>query len=147
MKLNWGTCIAIVYSVFALTMIALVIKASQQNNDLVTKDYYTKAVNYQQQIDAEKRAISNAIKLHNNINSKQIEVTYPSDFSFTKGNILFYKPNNASLDFNVEMQPGNNSTQMIPTAKMAYGKWNIKCSWQSQKENYFIEKSIFINNE
>lgn len=147
MKLNWGTGIAIVYSVFALSMIGLVIKASQQNNDLVTKDYYTKAVNYQQQIDAEKRAISQYIQLQNNANTKQLQLIYPVNFSYTEGNILFYKPDNAALDFNVKMRPGYNSTQIIPTEKMAYGKWNIKFSWLRQKENYFMEESIFINND
>ncbi|HNR20802.1 MAG TPA: FixH family protein [Bacteroidia bacterium] len=147
MKLNWGTGIAIAYTAFALTMIALVIKASKQNNDLVTKDYYNKAVNYQQQIDAEQRGASQGIQLRNNINSKQIEVTYPADFLPSKGSILFYKPDNAALDFNVEMQPGNNSTQIIETVKMARGKWNIKCSWQQQEKNYFFEQSIFMNND
>ena len=52
MKLNWGSGIALVYVIFAGSMVAFAIKASRQHYDLVTENYYTEAVNYQQEIDA-----------------------------------------------------------------------------------------------
>ena len=56
MKLNWGYGIAIVYILFALSMILFVVKASRQHYDLVNDNYYKEAVNYQTKIDAGKNA-------------------------------------------------------------------------------------------
>lgn len=147
MKFNWGNGIAITYVVFALLMIGLVIKASQQNNDLVTTDYYDKAVNYQQQIDANNRGRNQQISIHNNLNRNQIEIIYPEEFELTRGNITFYKPDNASLDFNVEMKPNSTNVQQLATSKMANGKWKIKLSWTHNNQAYYKEESIFVNND
>ena len=47
MKFNWGTGIVIFITQFVVSMSAMVFKASQQNVDLVTEDYYEKELAFQ----------------------------------------------------------------------------------------------------
>jgi hypothetical protein len=48
---NWGTGIALVYTVFALSMIALVVSSFSKKLDLDSKDYYAQELVFQNQID------------------------------------------------------------------------------------------------
>ncbi|MDZ7847906.1 MAG: FixH family protein [Owenweeksia sp.] len=58
MKLNWGTGIAIVLILFAISMGYAVYKAVQQNYDLVTTDYYAEELAYQEKIDQKKNGLA-----------------------------------------------------------------------------------------
>ena len=53
--MNWGYKIIIIYSAFVLGIVFMVYKATQQNTDLVTTDYYAKELVYQDRIDEAKR--------------------------------------------------------------------------------------------
>lgn len=55
-KWNWGTGILIGIIAFMAFIIGLVYFSVQQNFDLVERDYYPKALEYQQQIDKEENA-------------------------------------------------------------------------------------------
>ena len=52
-KWNWGTGILIGIIAFMAFIIGLVYFSVQQNFDLVERDYYPKALEYQQQIRSE----------------------------------------------------------------------------------------------
>jgi len=59
MTINWGWKIAITYLLFVAGMLWLVVKANQQQLDLVATDYYAQGMQYQQRIDA--RSYSSAL--------------------------------------------------------------------------------------
>ena len=46
--MNWGYKILTVYIIFIAGILFLVFKSSNQNQDLVTKDYYEQELKYQQ---------------------------------------------------------------------------------------------------
>lgn len=146
MKLNWGSGIAIAYIVFVLGMILFVVKASQQDNQLVVDNYYEEAVNYQTKIDA---------KRNNAITGNQLEVEYLRDQNLIaikfadhhkkiSGEISFYKPDDAGKDFKQNLNFDTNGKQMISTVHLAKGTWDLKCSWKVEGTDCYKEQKIFI---
>ena len=145
MKISWGIGIASAYVVFALSMIGFVIKASQQNNDLVSSDYYEDAVNYQQRIDNRNNA---------NHPGSGIEINYLEEENSLKiisaagsvegGNIFFYKPDNAAKDFEKSFSIVDDSVAYIPLQNVSSGKWKLKISWRNGEKNYYTETSVLI---
>src|SRR5215212_3969619 len=97
MKLNWGSGIAIVYTVFAGSMILFAVKASQQKNDLVIDNYYDEAVNYQTKIDAEhnNNVSGDQLKIEYRENENLIAISFSEKQKPIKGEISFYKPDYA----------------------------------------------------
>jgi hypothetical protein len=146
MKINWGFGIAVVYILFVVGMLSLVYKASQQNNDLVTNEYYEKAINYQQQIDATHNSLDKKEYLRFSFlkNEKAIEVNYPAISDTISGTITLYKPDNATLDFTVEMTSGASKTQKIKSKNLVHGQWTIKANWKNNALAFYEEQKIFI---
>ena len=77
-KWNWGTGILIGIIVFMTFIIGLVFVSFKQNFDLVEKDYYPKALEYQQQIDKESNAhnLKKQVTIENT--GEQIILTFQS---------------------------------------------------------------------
>ncbi|MBL0053192.1 MAG: FixH family protein [Bacteroidetes bacterium] len=94
MKLNWGFGIAMVYIIFAGSMIAFVVVASRQNYDLVSENYYDDAVKYQQTIDAEnngtrKESQLDIVYVHD---KNAIQLSGGAQMKNVKGKLSFINP-------------------------------------------------------
>src|ERR1041385_3197489 len=99
MKLNWGFGIAVVYTLFALSMIVFAIKASQQKYDLVSDHYYEDAVNYQQRIDAESNAAGSGLSIEYLSTINEVKIACGEKSKNINGTLTFYKPDKAGYDF------------------------------------------------
>lgn len=146
MKLNWGYGIAIVYILFALSMILFVVKASRQHYDLVNDNYYKEAVNYQTKIDAGKNAALADSKLTIEYLSKEnaIEISSVSKSGNVKGTLSFYKPDKAGDDFQITFSIDDSGNKKIPLKKLAHGYWNINADWAVNSKQCYSEKRIFV---
>ena len=51
MKINWGTGIAIFYTLFASVLVMVVIKSKQYDHSLVVDNYYEEDLHYQSHFD------------------------------------------------------------------------------------------------
>jgi len=144
MKLSWGHGIAATYILFALCMIAFVIKASQQNNELVSGDYYDQAVNYQTKINGKMNAglpgAGMTIKYISNTKSLKIK----SENAWSGNcNLFFYKPDNGAMDFEKTITFNNDSIAIIPLDDLFPGKWKIKATWNAGSKECYMEEIIF----
>lgn len=146
MKLNWGFGIAVVYIVFAGSMILFAVKASQQHYDLVSENYYADAVNYQQKIDAGNNAANSNSKLSIQYIAEKnaIEIIALGNSKDINGTLSFYKPDKARDDFQFAFSTGASGKQIIPMKKLAHGYWKINAAWNVDSKNCYIEKRIFI---
>ncbi|MDR9457164.1 MAG: FixH family protein [Salegentibacter sp.] len=146
MKINWGTGIVIGMTLFISFILYLVFNMltnEKFDHDLVTEDYYKKELLFQQEIDAETRG--NA--LTENISDRRIEngwlIEFPEDLKLAEisGNLNFYRPSNAELDFDIPLNLKSNRIE-IDDAKLIPGRWNINIHWEYQGENYLYKKEI-----
>ena len=146
-KFNWGSGIAAVYILFMIGIIIMVIIFMNQDVSLESKDYYTKGIKYQNEIDKMKR--SKGLPEQLNISAEQTSVVFkfPKIFSSKEinGKIYFYRPSDATKDFSVNVVLDSSSSQLIPTINFVKGLWKIKVDWNVKDNSYLDEKIVMVN--
>lgn len=143
MKWNWGTKIAIFYSLFISFTLFMVYSSFNQNYDLVTEDYYAQEIKYQQTIDSKNRAndLSNALQV--SIIDKQLVVHFPQKEQAITGSIMVFRPSDQRKDFKetLSVSEGKHS---IPLQKFSKGKYLLKVNWESKQTQFYTEQTIII---
>lgn len=144
MKLNWGTGIAIVYSVFVLALVFAVFQSTKVDHALVTDDYYQKDLEYQDQIDKE----VNALNLEEDLQVKYadseraVRFQFPSGLGDVNGSILFFRPSDKSLDFEAPVRADTAGTQVISTQDLLPGLWKVQVNWNAGGVEYYKEETV-----
>lgn len=141
-----GIIIAIAVPIVLLT--AFVIYSSQNSFKLVERDYYQKEINYQSQIDRETRTnqLSQKVNIFNE--AEEVVIKFPSIFSpeDISGKIIFFRPSDSNLDFNMQIDLNQDGLQSISSAELQRGAWIVKVVWNNQQNEYYSEKRIFVNH-
>jgi len=145
MKINWGTGIVISLVLFAGMLVAYMIGSARNPPDLVTPNYYEEEIVYQDRIDYTKNA-SDLGPLEISNESNILSIVFPVGFNSetATGNLHFYRPNNANLDFNTPLKIDANNTQSVDVSKVIRGKWILKVNMQAAGKNYYWEKQITL---
>lgn len=148
MKINWGTGLVIgmvLFISFILYFVIQIMTNDKHDFELVTEDYFSKEMVYQDELDAE----SNSLSLKNNIVGKRTEngwlLTFPEDMESSKisGTVSMYRPSNKKLDFDVAIQLEGNQL-LIPDSRLVSGRWNTIVNWQYDGKSYrFMDKITY----
>lgn len=150
MKLNFGHGILLLLLLFMSGILLLVYKSGQQRIDLVYQNYYEEELKYEHQIEKERKSVTLNKEVTINYDPVEgfINIQFPSSFDHSQitGNVLLYKPDDASLDYSVNVTPGENNLQRIPTNTMVKGWWKIKINWEYEAAGYYKEDKIFVAN-
>ena len=144
MKLNWGTSIAIVYGLFAITMVGFVIKSKSMDHSLVVDDYYAKDLAYQQQYDklTNSQALANDLKI--NKIADGVQLLFPAETQQPSGEILFYRADDKSKDFSLKIATDAQGQQLVPTEKLTPGRWTVKVDWQAGGKPFYKEQVVIL---
>lgn len=136
-----------VYVWFVIGMLSLVYMASQESIEFVTKDYYSKELNYQDHIDRVNRTKALAKPLQWQVNSKQIKFKFPviNSGSDIKANVLFYRPSDSKKDFSLTVIADSVGEAVIVSDKLESGIYRMQIDWESGSESYYNESIININ--
>jgi nitrogen fixation protein FixH len=146
MKINWGTAIVIAFVGFIGFIMYFVVNMAtddKYDHDLVVDDYYQKELEFQSEIDKEKK--SKALKT--NITWKKtkegIVIEFPKDLDFKeiKGSVFLYRPSNKRLDFEIPISLSDFNL-LIPDNNLLDGRWNIKVDWTYKNNTYLYKKEI-----
>ena len=147
MKINWGTGIVIAFVCFISFILFFVIKMNtndKYSHDLVTEEYYKQELAYQQQINEQKNAVLLGKELSVELKSQMICITFPKSKDLNKltGNVEFYRPSDKSQDFKTPIQLKQGRQFLIPTHKLAKGRWNLTVRWSISDQNYTVIKQL-----
>jgi len=146
MKWNWGTKIFIAIIMFMSLMIVLVILSMNQSYYLVEKDYYPKALEYQQRIDKETNAknIGEMIQIANNGN--KLIITFPSVFDpkAIDGELTFYRPSDGTMDLTVPIRLDSLRKMTFSKGDLMTGRYIIKFEYEVNNTGYYEEKTVYI---
>ncbi|MCB2220349.1 MAG: FixH family protein [Bacteroidetes bacterium] len=144
---NWGTGILIGIILFMLFIIGLVYIAVKQDFDLVEKDYYPKALEYQQQIDKEGNARTLAQQIQIENIGGQIILTFQSFFQpkDISGQITFYRPSDKKSDIRFEIEADSSGQQKIAENLLNTGKYILQIDYQVNGKAYYQEGPVYIN--
>jgi hypothetical protein len=145
-KWNWGTGIALVYSLFALSIIALVVSSFRKKLDLDSKDYYLQELVFQNQIDKSNRARSLKSPLKWVVERETIRINYPQIFAGSRitGNIYLFKPSDNNADVNFQINADKNLQQEITTSTLSKGMYKIRIDWAVNGLTFFNDGVIEI---
>ncbi|MEM0940093.1 MAG: FixH family protein [Bacteroidota bacterium] len=139
--MNWGNSIVVVFVLFATFIGYMVIKAFQENFDLVAEDYYAQEINYQ----------SKLVKLANTESSDKVVVikqeteklvlTFPNHQA--EGTIQFYHPSREIFDKTFQITLKNGS-QIIDKEDLVPGNYRININWKEGDTEFLQESNVFI---
>jgi hypothetical protein len=145
MRISWGYKIFIAYTAFAAGILCLAFKASQQNFDLVTENYYDAELKYQDVIDQKSNVtlLSEPPKVSHTVNSVSIQL--PKEFmgKDVQGEVYLYRPSDASKDIRQNFAT-TESFYQVNLGKELSGAYELKLSWQAGGKQFFQENRIFF---
>jgi len=147
MKLNWGSGIAIFYSLFVLVMITMVVKSTQNKAHMVQDNYYDKDLNYEsfRQKRQNGMAYKNTLNINYNQSDRKILISFPEQLAEAKGELKLFRPSNQYLDKNYPIRLDSNGQMFIHVEdNMVRGKWRVMLDWQFAGTDYYNEETIVI---
>ncbi len=147
MKINWGTGLVIVLSIFILGMGYTVYRAMGLRQDLVTTDYYQQELAYQSVIDGKRNAnnLEGDCKLL--VEDQKLLLQFPKGLIGleAKLELQMYYPTMAEKDFNIDKETWTVTEKLeIPGDKISGGKWIAKVKLKVDETSYYFEPQITL---
>lgn len=144
--MSWGWRIAFLYSGFVLLILTFVVASTKQDFHLVTEDYYTAEVMYQQQIDRQRnaRALPDPLHIRYESRAQRVVIDYPDDQADATGQVLLYRPSNSGMDRHFEVAPDHELQQRLSTEGLMPGLWKVQVTWQYGGQEYYGEQVVVL---
>lgn len=145
MKFNWGTGIALVYGLFALSMVGVVFISRKHDPGLVQKNYYDLDLNYQARMDKKKNTsvLTTLPQARFQAPEKIISLQFPTGMNVAGGTAKLYRSATTADDFTMKI--GNASSFEIPANNLAAGRWHMELDWEADGKAYFWETVVLVN--
>lgn len=146
MRFNWGTGIALTYTVFALATSAFVAFAMERHVDLVSADYYARSLELDRRIAAERNVIELGDRLVvAQIAARRAVVALPGDQrADAKGTVTLYRASDARADRHMPLTLDAAARQEISLAGLMTGRWLLQVEWSARGRDYFVERELFV---
>lgn len=146
MKFNWGTGITIVLIAFAIGMGYAVYKAVQQDYDLVTSDYYTEELAYQDRIDEQRNALRLGEPVTLTLSEAGLLLKMPESLKGQQADahLEMYCVTEADNDFSMEKADWTVADLAIPASRLKSGKWVAKLTLMVNDTGYYFDPEILI---
>lgn len=145
MKWNFGTGIAVVYSIFALSMLTAAIRSTHYDVGLVKKDYYADDLNYQQHFNKiqNEKGSAERLKMERDTEGSLI-LQFPKTQMPPNGTITFFRPSKVGIDQTFDLKTNADNTMVIPTNTMIRGAWKIQIDWMANGMAFYREENITL---
>ncbi|HRG59431.1 MAG TPA: FixH family protein [Bacteroidia bacterium] len=143
--MSWGTKIAFLYVSFAGMIAFMVYKSATQNVDLVAPNYYEQELKYQDKIDGINNLNTNVAALKISQVKTDVLFSFDKELGEPQGHILFFKPDNAASDFEIDIDVNEIGSQNIDTKPLSKGTYIVKVDWKIGDKKFFKEQRLSIN--
>ncbi len=131
------------FVLFAAFILFMVVRAFQEDFDLVAEDYYAQEINYQNKL----RQKANLYKLNDKVSifreNGHLILSFPKNTTCS-GEIHFYHISRKIFDkkFTIDLDVGNR--QIIKLSELAAGQYSANITWGDGNKEYFQQERIFI---
>ena len=141
---NWGWGIFIVLMLFFGTIILRLVISIGISDDVITKDYYHKELNYEKDIQKKKNTNQLVEKVILNQTEKLIVISFPKEFKSNtiKGSILFYCPSKNDKDILYKTETDSNNVQIFNVSSFTEKRYQIKIDWSIDSVGYYQEFNL-----
>ncbi|WP_425391096.1 FixH family protein [Ekhidna sp.] len=139
--MNWGNKIVVAFVLFAAFIGYMVVRAFQEDFDLVAEDYYAKEIAYQQKLNK----LSNTAEDEKQVLMQQMSdvvlLTFPDE---AKGEIHFYHPSRKIFDKTFSISHGDDLKQEISKSELVSGNYRVNIAWKANNTDYLQQSSIYL---
>lgn len=143
----WPIAIATFFALAISFLIAFIVFAVRQREDLVSPDYYEREIRYQSQLDSINRSRSMAANPVVTFEPGQqvIVITLPiGQTRGATGNIQLYRPSDARLDRVVPLALDPAGRQRLDARQLRDGLWKIRVQWSAAGQAYFVDQPVIV---
>ena len=143
--MNWGKSIALFYTLFAATMVFVVIRSTQYDNSLVSDKYYQDDIAYQQQYNRIKNSqeLKIPLKIQYNKEDEKLIINFPPPIQSIKGTIHLFCPSDSEEDIKLPIELDmDTNRQTIFMNILKKGLWKVKIQWDTPDMAYYDEKTL-----
>ena len=143
LRMHWGVAVALFYTAFALSTVGFVVYAMSRDVDLVSDDYYSRALAHDGRVQAIANADALGAAVGASVVADHVRVRVPPAMaSLVRGTVTLYRPADARADRTVALVPTADGTQAIPTAGLASGRWRLQMEWSADGHDYYAERDV-----
>lgn len=143
--MNWGNRLVVVFAAFAALIGTMVYKAVHTKFDLVSKDYYSDELKYQEKIDGNSNAIA-AGKLDIDTSSGKVLIRLPASLASNAitADAWFYCKTNAALDRRQQITI-TNGEYAFDTRGMAKEQYQLNIQFTDRNKPYYYTGKLKVN--
>lgn len=144
--MNWGYRILFAFLLGAAFITFLVVRSFGVHTDMVEENYYSKELQFDNQIHAVANLSGHPDAVHITQNGKQIVLQLAPAFAsqLDSGTLLFYFAANAKSDQRINLQKSTDGTYLVNCRGWKKGKYVAKLSFSSQGKSYYKEETLFV---
>lgn len=146
MKISWGTGIIlsfVAFISFILYFVYVALSDPRADHELVTEEYYSKDLEYQQDLTASDNLELIEGKLSIRSVPEGLEIQFPGAMTeeAISGRVAMYRPSNENLDFELAINTVD-SKFIVPAELLVSGRWNITIKWTYQGKPYLYRSRL-----
>lgn len=145
-NLSWGHGVVIAlfaFIAFILSMLFL-FPSGQKNSEMVTDNYYEEELQYQDVIDAKKRADNLREKPVYSQSANGIKITFPKDYNNSNTTVKFVlnRTDDKNLDIKKAVQLDASQSFQIPAQVLKLGNYTLRLMWTKDKTDYRMDYDV-----
>ncbi len=140
--MNWGKGIIIAMALFIGFITFLVISLVSHTIDLESEDYYTKEINYEQEITAMENGNKLKSKIEMISQKEFVVVQIPEKENLSKIQVIFIRPDNKKLDKSFLVS--GTKSYLIPKTELSKGTYNVEIRFESNSTTCLQKETIII---
>ncbi len=140
--MNWGKGIIIAMALFIGFITFLVISLVSHTIDLESEDYYTREINYEQEITAMENGNKLKSKIEMISQKEFVVVQIPEKENLSKIQVIFIRPDNKKLDKSFLVS--GTKSYLIPKTELSKGTYNVEIRFESNSTTCLQKETIII---
>jgi hypothetical protein len=143
---SWGHGVVIAlfaFIVFILSMLFL-FPNGQKNSEMVTDNYYEEELQYQDVIDAKKRADNLQEKPTYSQDTSGIKIVFPKGYDNSNTTVKFVlnRTDDQNLDIKKSEQLNADQSILIPAKVLKPGNYTLRLTWTKDKTDYRLDYDV-----
>jgi hypothetical protein len=140
--MNWGKGIVIAMALFIGFITFLVISLVSHTIDLESEDYYTREINYEQEITAMENGNKLSAKIEILSQAEFVVVKLPEKENLSKIQVIFIRPDNKKLDKSYLIS--GTKSYLIPKTDLTKGTYNVEVRFINNSTTCLQKETIII---
>ena len=142
--MNWGKWIVVAFVLFAGFIATLVTVCMRQDVNLVSKDYYSEELAYQDQIVRMNNTSDLSEKPVILRSEKVLTVSFAQFKDLKEGSLKLFSPSDPKKDKSFVLERSNETMQIFSLDNVAKGMYRARMQWTMNDKEYFFETIVNI---